>query len=115
MSYKMFFILFIIIGISFIFYNAYTKTLMEKTSLQQSHTVDFDDALQAAMVKQQKLQENNFRVQKENYINSLKEKYGTEVFEEKLAVCELFTNLYVNNRTKENEKKYIEACDPMYH
>ena len=44
MSYKMFFILFIIIGISFIFYNAYTKTLMEKTSLQQSHTVDFDDA-----------------------------------------------------------------------
>lgn len=75
----------------------------------------FNYQLQQAMKKQQKLKEEHLKNKKDVYIQSLKDEYGEEVFEQKLAVCELFTNLYKNNRTKENEIKYIKACDPAYH
>ena len=82
---------------------------------QQPKTLTFDEQLEHAMERQKALQANSTKNKVNEYMAELRSKYTKEEFEEKLAVCNYFTNLYRNDRTKENELKYVKACDPMYH
>ena len=82
---------------------------------QQPKTLTFDEQLEQAMERQKVLQANSTKNKANKYMADLRSKYTKEEFEEKLAVCNYFTDLYRNDRTKENELKYIKACDPMYH
>lgn len=96
-------------------YKKYFSTNILDQSSQISDSDSFNYQLNKAIEKHKSLNESYYEIKKSEHIQSLKDKYGEDVYYEKLAVCELFTNLYQNNRTKENENKYIKACDPAYH
>ena len=82
---------------------------------QQPETLTFDEQLEQAMERQKILQANSTKNKANKYMADLRSKYTKEEFEEKLAICNYFTDLYKNHRTKENELKYVKSCDPMYH
>lgn len=81
---------------------------------QQPEILTFDEQLEQAMERQKILQANSTKNKAKKYMADLRSKYTKEEFEEKLAVCNYFTDLYKNDRTKENELKYVKACDPMH-
>lgn len=59
---------------------------------------DFDAQLQRAMDKHRRLQK------------AKEEKYQ-EDNKDNIAVCTYFSDIYKQNRTKENELKFFKACD----
>lgn len=93
-------------------YKNYFSTNISHQSSQIPDSDSFNYQLNKAIEKHKALNESYYETKKSEHIQSLKDKYGEDVYYEKLAVCDLFTNLYQNNRTKENEIKYIKACDP---
>ena len=113
---KILIIIFIVLSVALFFAN---KLLTKSTNLNSFENIPKEETfsynLEVAMEKHKKEQGEQLHKLRDAYIESLKNKYGEEKFQELLGVCDLFTNLYVNNRTKENELKYVEACDPMYH
>ncbi|MEH6397170.1 hypothetical protein [Pseudoalteromonas sp.] len=82
---------------------------------KESKALTFDQQLELAMERQRKLQIESNENKADKYMQELHSKYTKEGYEEKLAVCNYFTDLYLKNRTKENEIRYVKACDPMYH
>ncbi|MEM5552325.1 hypothetical protein WNY63_16495 [Pseudoalteromonas neustonica] len=82
---------------------------------KEPNALTFEQQLELAMERQKKLQIESNKHKADKYMQELHSKYTKEGYEEKLAVCNYFTDLYLNNRTKENEIKYVKACDPMYH
>jgi hypothetical protein len=82
---------------------------------QKPKILTFEEKLEQAMERQKVLQGNSTKNKADKYMADLRSKFTKEEFEEKLAVCNYFTDLYRNDRTKENELKYVKACDPMYH
>ena len=113
---KILIIIFIVLSVALFFAN---KLRTKSTNLNSFEKIPKEETfsynLEVAMEKHKKEQGEQLHKLRDAYIESLKNKYGEEKFQELLGVCDLFTNLYVNNRTKENELKYVEACDPMYH
>ena len=82
---------------------------------KESKILTFEQQLELAMERQKKLQIESNQNKADKYMRELRSKYTKEEFKEKLDVCNYFTDLYLNNRTKENEIRYVKACDPMYH
>lgn len=82
---------------------------------KESKALTFEHQLELAMERQKKLQIESNQNKVDKYMRELRSKYTKEEFKEKLDVCNYFTDLYLNNRTKENEIRYVKACDPMYH
>lgn len=94
----------------------YLKNIEEnQKTIKQSKELTFDQQLELAMERQRKLQIESNENKADKYMQELHSKYTKEGYEEKLAVCNYFTDLYLKNRTKENEIRYVKACDPMYH
>ncbi|MGO2129513.1 MAG: hypothetical protein ACTH4U_12280 [Pseudoalteromonas prydzensis] len=113
---KIFISIFIVLSVALFFTNKLRTKPANLNGVE--HIVKeetFSYNLDIAMENHKKKQDEKLNKLRDVYIESLKNKYGEEKFNELLGVCDLFTNLYVNNRTKENELKYIEACDPSYH
>ncbi|MCC9662853.1 hypothetical protein LPA49_20120 [Pseudoalteromonas sp. MB41] len=86
-----------------------------QTVIKDSKFLTFEQQLEVAMARQKKLQIESNQIKTDKYMQELHSKYTKEEYEEKLIVCNYFTELYKKNRTKENESKYVKACDPMYH
>lgn len=84
-------------------------------NIKESEELTFDQQLEVAMERQKKLQIESNQNKADKYMRDVRSKYTKEEFKEKLDVCNYFTDLYLNNRTKENEIRYVKACDPMYH
>ncbi|MBB1340328.1 hypothetical protein H5154_02460 [Pseudoalteromonas sp. SR44-5] len=84
-------------------------------TIKQSKELTFDQQLELAMERQRKFQIASNKNKADKYMREVRSKYTKEGYEEKLAVCNYFTDLYKKNRTKENELKYVKACDPIYH
>lgn len=94
----------------------YIRNIKEHEKVtKESKALIFEHQLELAMERQEKLQIESNQNKVDKYMRELRSKYTKEEFKEKLDVCNYFTDLYLNNRTKENEIRYVKACDPMYH
>ena len=91
------------------------SNIKEHQKVKESKVLTFEQQLKLAMERQKKLQIESNQNKADKYMRELRSKYTKEEFKEKLDVCNYFTDLYLNNRTKENEIRYVKACDPMYH
>ena len=91
------------------------SNIKEHQKVKESKVLTFEQQLKLAMERQKKLQIESNQNKADKYMRELRSKYTKEEFKEKLDICNYFTDLYLNNRTKENEIRYVKACDPMYH
>lgn len=94
----------------------YLSSIKEpQKKIKESNTLTFEQQLELAMERQKKLQIASNQNKADKYMRKLRSKYTKEEFKVKLDICDYFTDLYLNDRTEENEIKYVKACDPMYH
>tara|TARA_B100001059_G_scaffold118943_1_gene119084 strand:+ start:2129 stop:2509 length:381 start_codon:yes stop_codon:yes gene_type:complete len=91
------------------------SNIKEHQKVKESKVLTFEQQLKLAMERQKKLQIESNQNKADKYMRELRSKYTKEEFKEKLDICNYFTDLYLDNRTKENEIRYVKACDPMYH